>query len=443
MNFLTNIFHLNKENKKERISWYFYDFANSAFATTVISVFLGPYFTYIANQSVNINGKISFLWFQISAGAFYPIVVAISVFLQLFIIPFFSSLADHTRFKKHILFVATYIGAISTLSLFFVDKTNLYFGALLFIIANVCFGLSCAVYNSYLNHITVRTEADTVSFIGWGLGYFGGGMLLLFNLLFYSNAKLFGIEKDFAIRICLSSAGIWWGIFSLIPLKYLRQTYHQKIINNKKHILKNGFNSLNNTIKDLKNYPQVKFFIIAYMLYNDGIQSVIILAGQFGNIELGLDMNVLIICILIVQFVAFLGVFIFNKISEKVGALNTLRTTIIFWIWILIFAFGYLYTERDFYFLCICVGLVLGTSQALSRSIFSQIIPSGKETEYFSIYELSDKGTSWLGPIIYAVVFNWTLSYRYAILSLIIFFVIGFIMLMKFNFEKSVVLIKE
>lgn len=423
--------------KRERISWYFYDFANSVFSTSVVTVFLGPYFTSIAERVADINGDIDLLLFKVAAGSFYPLVVSISVILQIVFLPLVASIADNTRYKKHILFISAYIGAFATMSLFFVAESNYLLNALLFIIANINFGISCTAYNSYLNHIATTKTINSISSTGWALGYIGGGILLILNLFFFNNAADYGVSNDTAVRICISSAGLWWAIFSLIPLKYLRNVIPKNNFNLNKNIAKQSFKALISTVKDARQYPQTLLFLLAYMLYNDGVQSVISLASQFGSAELGLDMDVLITAILLVQFVAFVGSLLFNVVTKYLTTLLTLKITIFIWILAILFAYFFLYTAFDFYIICCTIGLVMGGTQALSRSVYSQLIPYGKETEYFSIYEISEKGTSWLGPLIFALVYNFTHSYRLAIISLILFFISGFIILLKFNFEKG------
>ena len=426
-----------KQLKKERISWYFYDFANSVFSTSVITVFLGPYFTSIAENAANSNGNIDLFLFKIAAGSFYPLIVSISVILQVIFLPFIASLADNTPYKKQLLFLSAYIGAFATMGLFFVEGTNYVLGGILFIVANIHFGLSCTIYNSYLNHIATPKNIDSISSIGWALGYIGGGILLVLNLFLFNNAENYGISTEFAIRICLASAGVWWAIFTLIPLKYLRKVVPENPLQVNKNIAKKSLASLKATVKDAKKYPQTLLFLLAYMLYNDGVQSVISLASQFGSAELGLEIDVLITAILLVQVVAFIGSLFFNLVAKWLTSLSTLKITIFIWILAIFFAYYFMYSAFDFYIVCCIVGLVMGGTQALSRSIYSQLIPIGKEAEYFSIYELSEKGTSWLGPLIFALVYNFTTSYRLAIISLISFFILGFILLFKFDFEKG------
>lgn len=431
-----NISSNMSSQKKERIGWYFYDFANSAFATTVTTVFLGPFLTSVASAAANDAGNIPFLWFEIAAGSYFPFIVSLSVAIQVFLLPLIGSIADNTKYKKHLLFLTTYIGSLSTLGFYFVTGTNYALGGALFVIANINFGAACVVYNSYLSYVAGEKSAETVSSMGWAYGYIGGGILLLLNLYFFSNAEHYGISTELSIRICLASAGLWWGLFALITFFTLRNSPN-KPHHTTNNILSHGFTSLIKTIKEAKNYPQTLIFLLSYMFYNDGVQAVIVLAAQFGNAEIGLTMDTLITVILIIQFVAFFGSLFFGYLAKKTNPLLALKISIVIWILVIFYAYFFLYTKLDFYIMGIVVGIVLGGTQAISRSIYSQIIPIGKEAEYFSIYEVSEKGTSWLAPFLFGLIYNFTNSYRTAIISIVLFFIIGIILLLKFDFIKA------
>ncbi|MEJ5245134.1 MAG: MFS transporter [Bacteroidota bacterium] len=427
-------------NKKERLGWYFYDWANSAFPTTVITVFLGPYITSIANN-VAVNGQINVYGLEIASGSYYPYLVSISVFLQVFFLPIIGSIADKTKAKKLILGVAAYIGALATLSLFFLDGNRYVFGGWMFVVSNISFGASIVVYNSILNDISTIDERDEVSSKGWAFGYIGGGLLLLINLVFFSNAESFGISTSDAVRICLASAGAWWAIFTLFPLLWIRN-YKNQINKRDKSpvkILRGGFEQFIDTFKNAKKYPRTLYFLIAYLMYNDGVQAVIALAAQFGQEELGLEMSFLTFVILIVQFVAFGGALLFGKLANYSGTKKALAISIIIWICAIIFAFGFLFGKTEFLILGLTIGLVMGGTQALSRSLFSKIIPKNQEAEYFSFYEISERGTSWLAPLLFGLVYQFTSSYRLAILSLLLFFIIGLYMLLRVKLDKAII----
>lgn len=430
---------MNKEQKSERLGWYFYDWANSAFPTTVITVFLGPYLTALANSAADHSGMVNILGMNIAAGSFFPYLVSLSVLLQVLVLPLIGAITDQTKLKKTILAITAYIGSSATLAFYFVDGSEFVFGGLLFILANVAFGASVVVYNSILNDIAEINERDSVSSKGWAFGYIGGGILLMLNLAFFSQAEALNISTGLAVRICLASAGAWWAIFTIIPLIKIRK---YKNISNEAikpiHLISNGFKQFFHTFKKAKNYPKTLLFLLAYLLYNDGVQAVIALSAQFGQEELGLEMSFLTAVILVVQFVAFGGSLFFNFLAEKLNTKISLIISLVIWIGAIVFAYGFMFGSTQFMILGAVIGFVLGGTQALSRSLFSKMIPKGEEAEYFSFYEIGDRGTSWLAPLFFGLVFQFTGSYRLAILSLIAFFVVGLIILVKVNIEKAI-----
>ena len=425
------------DTNKERIGWYMYDWANSAFYTTVITVFLGPYLTAIASNASDKVGYIYPLGIPVFHGSYFAYVVSLSVLLQVFILPLLGSIADYSKSKKFLLILFAYIGSLATASLFFVQGNDYILGGILFIVANLSFGISVVMYNAFLNDISNSKNVDLISSIGWSIGYLGGGLLLLINLILFSNSKTFNISEVMAVRICLCSAGLWWGLFTIFPAIWLKSRENIIKLPKDKTYFSIGFKKFFETLKSLKKYPLTLYFLIAYLLYNDGVQTVIVVASQFGKEEIGLKIATLTQVILIVQFVAFFGGLFFNKLAKISSAKISIIITLIIWTIAIIFSYKFLANEMQFYCLGITIGFIMGGTQALSRSIFSQLIPIGKEAEYFSLYEISDKGTSWLGPLLFGLALQYSTSYRLAILSLIIFFIIGLVMLLKFNFKEA------
>ncbi len=426
-------------NKKERLGWYFYDWAISAFSATVVTVFIGPYLTTICgNAAANDPGEFVYLLgIPIYYGSYFAYIVSFSVLLQVFILPIIGSLADAFGQKKPILITSAYIGAAATISMYFLEGSNFILGGILFVVANVSFGASMVVYNAYLNDIANDDEKDSVSSIGWAFGYLGGGILLAMNLALFSQAESLGISTGHAVRICLASAGVWWGIFTVFPIIWLR--VHKNVSKHSTEIkLSKSFRQLFISLKSLRKYPQAFYFLIAYLLYNDGVQAVIALSAQFGQEELGLEMEVLTQVILIVQFVAFGGALMFNYLAKAMGAKKALLWSLVLWTGTLYYAFGFLETAAGFYILGAVIGLIMGGTQALSRSLFSKLIPKGSEAEYFSLYEVSERGTSWTGPLVFGLSLQFTGSYRIAILSLIIFFIAGFVLLLKVKIKEGI-----
>jgi len=423
--------------RAEQTGWYFYDWANSAFSTTVVTVFLGPYLTTITKASADADGLVHPFGLRVNAGSFFPYVVSLSVVLQVLFLPMLGAIADYSHRKKQLLGSFAYLGASATIGLYFLYGTDYLLGGLLFLIANLSFGASVVIYNAFLPEIARPEERDAVSSMGWALGYLGGGLLLLMNLLLMERAGDFGLNTGQAVRISLASAGVWWGLFTIIPLLTLRTRQPARILPRGAGYLTVGFRQLRGTIGTVITRPQTLLFLSAYLLYNDGIQAVITLSTEFGQEELKLSMSALSMVILMVQFVAFFGALGFNYIARAVGSRQAILMSLLIWAGALIYAYGLLRTEFQFFILAAVIAVVLGGSQALSRSLFSLMIPKGREAEYFSLYEVSERGTSWLGPLLFGLSLQFTGSYRIALLSLIIFFVAGLLLLSRLDVQTA------
>jgi UMF1 family MFS transporter len=435
--------------RRERTGWYFYDWANSAFSTTVITVFLGPFLTSVTEQAAGCalgadecHGRVHPLGITVAAGSYFPYLVSLSVLLTVFVLPVMGAIADRAPRKKPLLATAAFIGAGATIAMAFVTGERYLLGGLLFIVANVAFGASVVVYNSFLPRLAGPDERDKVSSRGWALGYLGGGVLLLLNLVVVTMLSVSGDDQrtlDLA-RWCIVSAGVWWAVFTLLPLRWLREHPASEVAAGGGNVLTDGFRQLGHTLRSLKAYPLTLFFLVAYLIYNDGIQTVISLASQFGTEELHLEQSALIITILIVQFLAFGGALALGALAARIGARKTVLIALALWLGVILAAFWLPEGEPvPFMLLGVGIGIVMGGSQALSRSLFSQLIPDGREGEYYGFYEISDKGTSWLGPLAFGLVFQLTNSYRIGIVSLVVFFVVGGILLAMVPMRRAIV----
>lgn len=424
--------------RRVQTGWCFYDWANSAFATTVVTVFLGPYLTSVTKAAADAYGFVHPFGFEIKAGAFFPYLVSLSVLLQVFILPVLGAIADYSDQKKWMLIAFAYLGAFSTMCMFFLSGTRYLFGGFLFLIANLSFGASIVFYNAFLPEIANPEERNALSSKGWGLGYLGGGLLLALNLFFFSRADSLGLTTSEAVRICLASAGLWWAVFTLVPLVTLNSPQAVKTLPPGEHLLGSSLRQLQRTLRDIRRYPQTFLFLAAYLLYNDGIQTVIALSSQFGQEELGLPIATLTTVILMVQFIAFFGAILFERVARRITTKRAVALSLVIWCATLIYAYAFLHTERQFFLLAAVIALVLGGSQALSRSLYSLMIPKGREAEYFSLYEISERGTSWIGPLLFGLALQFTGSYRIALFSLIVFFVSGLFVFSQVKFKKGV-----
>jgi len=429
---------VNERNRKrEQWAWYSYDWGNSAFSTTVVTLFLGPYLTALAKTAAAADGRIHPLGLSLDPRALWSYLIALSVILQVIFLPLVGALADYGHKKREMLGGLALIGVIATCGMFFMQGENYLWGAGLFLIANLMFGASIVVYNSFLPDIATPEERDTVSSTGWGFGYLGGGLLLALNLYLYSNEKAFGLAEGMAVRISLCSAGVWWGIFTIPAYLGLRNRSAGRSLPPGENYLSIGIKQVVSLFKDLRLYPQALIFLVAFLLYNDAIQTVISLSSQFGADQLGMSMASLTKAILMVQFVAFFGAVGFNFLAKWIGAKFSVVVALLIWTLTLLYIWLAVKTESEFFILAFVIAIVMGGSQALSRSMFSQLIPKGREAEYFSIYEISDKGTSWISPLFFGLALELTGNYRLAIFSLVIFFIAGLIVLLRVNMQQG------
>jgi UMF1 family MFS transporter len=423
-------------SRREQWGWYCYDWANSAFYTSVVTVFLGPYITSIA-KSAAADGHIYPFSIPVAAQSLWPYLVSLSVLSQVIFMPLVGAIADYGRRKRELLGILAFTGAGATIAMYWLDGGRWAFGSAMFLLANLAFGASIVLYNSFLPEIAPADARDSVSSTGWGFGYLGGGILLALHLFLFSNAEAWGLDGSVAVRIALGTSGLWWAAFTLITIATLRNRGPQKSPPPGQSLVGAGVRQLGFTLREVIKLPQTLLFLVAYLIYNDAIQTVIAMAAQFGSEELHLDLAVLTSAILLTQIVAFGGALAFNQLAARIGSRHAVMAALVVWVGTLIYAYLGVKTKAEFYAMAAVIGVVLGGSQALSRSIFSFMIPKGHEAEYYSVYEISDKGTSWLGPLFFGLALQWTGSFRVAILSLIIFFLGGLVLLARVDVVRA------
>jgi len=427
-----------ESTRRERVGWYFYDWANSAFATTVVTVFLGPYLTDIAENAVGKHGDVHFIGIPIAAGSLFAYTVSVSVLFQVFVLPVVGAIADRSAHKRELLAVFAYIGSGATIALVFLTGSRWLLGSLLFIVANVALGASSVVYNSFLPQIAGPDQRDKVSSIGWAIGYVGGGLLLALNLVALQHHGSIGLSKGDVARFSIVSAGVWWAAFTTLPLMRL-QNRPAVAGAAAGSVLTDGFRQLGRTLRHMRAFPLTLGFLGAYLIYNEGIQTVITQASVFADKQLGLSQSDQVETILMVQFLAFGGALLLGRLARRYGAQRTVLASLVFWTVALVLAY-LLPAHKPLLFMALglLIGIVLGGSQALSRSIFSQLIPHGMEAEYFGIYEIAGDGTTWLGPLVFGLAYQLTGSYRIAIVAMLIFFAVGFVALAAVPMRRAI-----
>ncbi len=439
-------------DKREIFGWAMYDWANSAFSTTIGTVFLAPYVAALARSAAEAAGTetVSFLGIPVAPDSFLPYMISLSVGLQVLFLPILGAIADYSHMRKAMMRIFATIGAISTILMFFVSGSLWWLGGVLYVFANLTFGAAIVFYNAYLPDIASEDERDRVSSYGWAMGYLGGGILLALNLAFYLFSEDIGVPETLAIRINLASAGIWWLGFSFITWSRLRSRKASRSLPQGETYVRIGFKQLRKTIGEVKNFPETLKFLLAYFLYNDGIQTVIAVSSTFaaapiiqGGLEL--DTPTLTSVILMIQFMAFGGALLWGKLAKWMGAKQSVVLSLVIWSGVVIYAYAGLKGENvtaEFFILGAFIALVMGGSQAISRSLFAQMIPDGHEAEYYSIYEISERGTSWIGPLVFGLANQMFGSLRPALLSLIFFFVMGLIILPFVNVDKAIADVK-
>lgn len=422
------------ERRREQRSWYWYDWANSAYVTTTLTVLLAPYLTVVAKRAacpgqdtdLPCRTTLSVLGVPIAAGSLALYTITAATLFSAVLLPVVGAAVDRSGRKRTLLCWTAWVGAIAAASMVFVGGTRWWLGVLLTLIGNLALGCSLVIYDAILVDISTPDERDAVSSRGWAFGYIGGGLLLAVNLGMVSAHDALGLSTEWAIRISLLIAGIWWGAFTIVPFLGLRDRLPVAPVPAAGNPVGAAFGQLWHTIRDLPRYPQTMLFLIAYLFYNDGIQTVIYASSIFGQEELGLPTNALITTILVVQFVGFVGALLFGRVAGRIGARRAILMSLV--LWCVVVGTGYFLPEERFDLFVLLgafIGLVLGGSQALSRSLYSQLVPRGREAEYFSLYQATERGTSWFGTLIFGVIYQLTGSYRSAIIALVAFFLLG------------------
>ena len=426
---------MKNDKKNEVFAWYMYDWANSAFATTVIAALLPIYFATVIVPSdgwifrfcgIELSTNATTLW------AFLAGAAALFVFITA---PILGAIADISESKKKFLIAFCFSGSLFTTLLFFSRSGDVWMTMIFFFIANTCFISANIFYDAFLPHIASRKDIDQVSGRGYAYGYLGGGLQFLICIILIIAHNYIGIEKAMAVRISLLFSGVWWAGFSIITLVGLREhgsgkaSLQQFQSNNKSwSYLRFGFTRTWRTVLNVKRHRNLAIFLIAFMFYNDGIHTVIRMAAIYGKDELGLKNETLMGTLLLVQFIGISGALLFSKISKSFGTKRTLIFILFLWLGILCYAY-IINSAIDFWILGIAVGFVLGGSQSLSRSFYGAMIPSNESAEFFGFFSVFAKFSAIWGPFVFGIIRQITGTSRLAILSLVGFFIIGIILL--------------
>ena len=417
------------EKKKVINAWAFYDWANSVYNLTITSTIFPIYWSAVSSS--NGSTKVLFFGHSFENTALYTFALSFSFLFVALLSPLLSGIADYNGSKKRFMQAFCFIGSVSCSALFFFNRTNIEFGVLAFMLGTIGWAGSLVFYNSYLPEIATEEEQDKVSAKGFALGYVGSSLLLILNLIVILFPESFGIPKESSLpaRIAFLAVGIWWFGFAQYTFYYLPK--NKSAIKFKFDILWKGYRELAGVWAQLKNLKDLKAFLFAFFFFTMGIQTVMYVATLFGSKELKLESGQLIATILIIQFVAIGGAYLFAFISKKIGNISALLIALSIWVVICISAY-FVVNANQFYLLALAVGTVMGGSQSLSRSTYSKLLPDTTDTtSFFSFYDTSEKIAIVLGTASYGLIEEITGNMRNSVFTLGTFFVVGLILLTR------------
>ena len=413
------------KKNKEIISWSLYDWANSTFSTTVMAGFFPIFFKQYWSTAADVTLS---TWYLGLANSIASILVAS-------LAPFLGAIADKASVKKKLLIFFAFIGVISTGSLSMVSQGHWRVAIIFYIAASVGFMSANIFYDSLLPSVAPKEKRDFVSSLGFALGYIGGAILFLINVTMYLNPEFYGIaDAPTAIKISFLTVAVWWAVFSIPILIFVKEPLVQKDIGVFQSI-KLGWSQLISTLKSIRELRIVATFLVAYWLYIDGVDTMIRMAVDYGT-SLGFSSSSLITALLMVQFIAFPATLIYSWLAGKIGIKNGIMVGIIGYALISILG-SMVSKEWHFYALAVLIACFQGGIQALSRSLYSRITPESRSAEFFGFYNMFGKFAAIIGPPLMGYIGLITGNPRYGILSIIILFILGGYFLAKVDVEEG------
>ncbi len=415
--------------RPELRGWALYDWANSAFVTVITTAIFPIYYAQVASAGVP----------EATATARYGTATSLALGVIALLAPVLGTLADFTARKKRFLGAFLGLGVTGTACLFLVDRGDWMLGAVLFFLANVGASGSFVFYDALLPHVAEEDELDRVATSAFALGYVGGGVLLALNLAWIMNPGIFGLpaEGTLPTRLAFLSVALWWGLFS-IPLFRNVSEPPRRVDPGEdpaEKALKVTFRRLRRTLSEIRDHRNAFLLLLAFLLYNDGINTIIRFATVYGT-ELGMDREVMIGAILIVQFVGIPFAFLFGSLAERIGTRPAIGIGLAVYVGVAVGGY-FIQTETHFVILAVVVAMVQGGTQALSRSLFASLIPKHKSGEFFGFFGVLNKAAAVLGPTAFTAAVALTGSSRYAILSIVVFFVAGGALLLMVDVDEG------
>ena len=415
-------------HRPELRAWAMYDWANSAFMVTIVTAVFPIYFSSVAAADLD----------PATASFRFAVTTTVALAFVAVLAPVLGAVADYAGIKKKMLAACVGLGVVATACMFFIQRGDWVLAALLFAFANIGVTSSLVFADSLLPHIARPDEMDRVSTAGYALGYLGGGLLLLVNLAWIQRPELFGLSgAELASRLSFLSVAVWWAGFSIPLFRKVPEPVRTLEADERagESAIRASLVRLRETLRELRGYRQAFLMLLAFLIYNDGIGTIIRMATTFGT-EIGLEQGDLIAAVVLVQFVGVPFAFVFGQLAARIGAKRAIFLSLAVYTVISGLAYG-MTTATGFYVLALLVGMVQGGSQALSRSLFASMVPRHKSAEFFGFFGVFEKFAGIVGPGVFAVMILLTGSSRGAILSIITFFVVGGLLLSRVDVEEG------
>ncbi len=428
-----------KNDPKTIFGWCMYDWANSAYQMTVVTVFVPLYFTGVV---VGPGGTT--IWgTHYHPDSLWAFTITLADVLAFLAAPVLGAIADFSAAKRRFLLGFAYTGAAFTALLYFSHSGDVMRTILFFVVAQFAYVSGNVFYDAFLPQIASEDKLDWVSGRGYSFGYIGGGLQFALALALVAGHQKLGISEQAAVRIGLAMAAVWWAGFTLFTARYVRDHGTAGVLPARYRgwprtlaLAAVGIRRTLATTRHAGRFRHLVLFLIAFMLYNDGIQSVINLAVAYGSVELHLSATLLSLTLLVIQFVATLGAFLFVRLAERAGSKRAIMVSLVLWTGVVVYAY-FIRSATEFVVLGMIVGLVLGGSQSLSRSYFGSMIPEQASAEFYGFYTVFTKFSSIWGPLAFAIIKQITGSSRLAIVSLMVFFIAGLLLLSMVNENKA------
>ncbi len=408
-------------------AWAMYDWANSAFYTTIMAAMFPPFYRSLAT-SAGLS--------EANATASWAYTTSVALLIVAVIGPLLGAISDQTGGKKKFIAAFLSLGVLATGMMVFLGEDTYLLASLLFIAGNVAVASSNIFYESLLPHITTPDNIDRVSTKGYALGYLGGGVLLVINMLWYAYPEVFFLpNRAAAVKLSFLSVAVWWALFSIPLFRRVPEPPLGQTPTLRQNPVKAGFRSLVKTFRNVMKYRQLMLFLLAFWLYSDGIGTIMKMAVAYGD-EVGIDVFDLVLALIITQFVGIPCSFGFGRLAGRIGTRPSILIGLAVYASISVGAF-FMTTAVHFYILAFTVGLVQGGTQALSRSLYASMVPKSQSAEFFGFFSASSKFAGILGPLLFGLVSQGTGSSRLSILSIVVFFVIGAVLLSFVDVEEG------